>query len=72
MKNWKTTLFGCIGAALSFLALYQQNGGDFKDWKLYLIPLIIAVFGAVSKDHNVTGGTVSQETQPPLTPTIHP
>jgi hypothetical protein len=57
MKSWKTTIIGLVGAALTFLGTYQQNGGDLKDWKLWIFHLAIALFGVYSKDHNVTGGS---------------
>lgn len=60
MKNWKTTILGIIGSILTFFETYQANGGDLKDWKLYAFPLLIAAFGALAKDHNVTGGSLNQ------------
>ncbi len=53
MKNWKTTLFGIGAGALNALA----NG---LGWKQILLSLGLAAFGLVSKDNNVTGGTVQQ------------
>ncbi len=53
MKNWKTTLFGLAAAALNLFA----NG---TNWKQVLVALGLAGLGAVAKDHNVTGGTVTQ------------
>lgn len=55
MKNWKTTLTGALLAGLSFLAIYQNNGGNLSDWKQWLIPTLIAVLGYLSKDAGVTG-----------------
>jgi hypothetical protein len=55
MRNWKTTLIGAVGAALTAVTLYVQNGGNLSDWKLYAIPALIAAFGFVSKDAGVTG-----------------
>jgi hypothetical protein len=54
MKNWKTTLFGIIGAlGVSLLAS--------NDSTLHTIGVIIAALGvlgngAMAKDKNVTGG----------------
>lgn len=56
MKNYRTTLVGSALAGLSFLAIYQQNGGDLADWKQWLIPVTIAILGYVAKDAGVTGG----------------
>lgn len=57
MKNYRTTLIGAALAALSFLAIYQSNGGDLAQWKQWLIPAAIAALGYVAKDAGVTGGT---------------
>lgn len=53
MKNWKTTLAGIGAAALNMFA----NGAN---WKNVLVSLGLAALGLVSKDHNVTGGSVQQ------------
>jgi hypothetical protein len=59
MKNWKTTLIGLItGGSISIDAIVHQ--GLTLGWKQALLGLAIAVLGAVAKDNNVTGGTVSQ------------
>jgi hypothetical protein len=55
IKNWKTTLLGAVGAALTAVTIYVQNGGDLADWKLYAIPALVAAFGYVSKDAGITG-----------------
>jgi len=55
MKNYRTTLVGAALAGLSFLAIYQQNGGDLADWKQWLIPAALAALGYVAKDAGVTG-----------------
>lgn len=55
MKNYRTTLLGSIFAALTFLQTYQSNGGNINDWKLWLIPAVIAALGYVAKDAGVTG-----------------
>jgi hypothetical protein len=60
MKNWKTTLIGLALAGLSAIATFQNNGGDLKDWKLYLIPAVIAMLGYFTKDYDVTGGKKAQ------------
>lgn len=52
-KNWKTSLFGIGAAALNMFA----NG---TNWKQVLFSLGVAGLGILSKDHNVTGGSVQQ------------
>lgn len=52
MKNWKTTLFGILGAVSVALS------GAFPDLKelfLALAGLFGAIFALVAKDHDVTG-----------------
>jgi hypothetical protein len=55
MKNYRTTLIGAALAGLSFLAIYQGNGGDLAHWQQWLIPVTIAVLGYVAKDAGVSG-----------------
>ncbi len=51
MANWKTSLLGIAGGGLNLFA----NG---LNWKQVLFSVGIAALGLVSKDMNVTGGTV--------------
>lgn len=58
MKNWKTTLSGILTAS----GLSMQASSD-KTVQLigWIVAAIGAAFlGAVSKDHNVTGGSTPQ------------
>ena len=55
MKNYRTTLIGAVLAALSFLAIYQGNGGDLAHWQQWLVPALIAALGYVAKDAGVSG-----------------
>jgi hypothetical protein len=58
MKNWKTTLAGCVSAALyAGLAILQTGKLDPKDIAL---AAGIAALGFLAKDLNVTGGSVKQ------------
>lgn len=58
MKNWKTTLIGALLAgAVAIQPLFEEGSYDYK--KLIYAGLI-AIFGYVSKDWNVTGGTKKQ------------
>jgi hypothetical protein len=53
MKNWKTTLTGIFaGAGIVVLQLVQTGTTDLKTLG---IAFALAVLGAVSKDHNVSG-----------------
>ncbi len=57
MRNWKTTLVGALtGLGYAFLSAIS-TGVKPKD---AAIAVGLAALGAVAKDHNVTGGTVSQ------------
>lgn len=56
MKNYRTTIAGAALAALSFISIYQANGGELTDWKQWLIPAAIAALGYLAKDAGVTGG----------------
>jgi len=58
MKNWKTTLFGCLAAVMIAVTPLIQTGDI--DWKAVVIAALVAAFSFVAKDSNVTGGTVSQ------------
>ena len=58
MVNWKTTVTGIVGASAYWLAAYLQSGK--LDPKEIAIGLAVVVLGALAKDLNVTGGTVSQ------------
>lgn len=55
MKSYKTTIIGALLAGVSFLGIYQSNGGNLSDWKQWVIPFLIAVLGYLAKDSNVTG-----------------
>jgi len=59
LKNWKTTVTGLLlGGGISIDALIHQ--GLTVGWKQALVGLAVAVFAALAKDNNVTGGTVAQ------------
>jgi hypothetical protein len=55
MKNYRTTIAGAALAALSFISIYQANGGELTDWKQWLIPAAIAALGYLAKDAGVSG-----------------
>lgn len=57
MKNYRTTIIGALLAGVSFLGIYQGNGGNLADWKQWAIPFLIAVLGYLAKDAGVTGAS---------------
>lgn len=58
MKSWKTTITGCLIAAIVAIQPIIETG--VFDWKRIGIAALIAVFSFVAKDNNVTGGTNPQ------------
>ncbi len=52
--NWKTSLLGLVVGALTIAVNSYQSGMTWKTWAL---GAAIAIWGAVMKDFNVTGGT---------------
>jgi hypothetical protein len=54
MNSWKTTTLGIFIGAMYIAANYYQPG---MSWKTWATGAGIAVFGAIAKDFNVTGGT---------------
>lgn len=53
MKNWKTSLLGAILAA--FVAIQPLFEAGEYDYKKLVFAAVIAAFGFLSKDFNVTG-----------------
>lgn len=53
MKNWKTTLAGVIGAIA--LSLQSAFATGTVDGKTVITAAIVAAFGFLAKDFNVTG-----------------
>lgn len=52
--NWKTTLFGAISGALTYLLLSGVKFPETKaDWGAFLAGLVQAIWGAVQKDATV-------------------
>lgn len=53
MKNWKTTIVGAvIGGLVAIQPILESGQINVQE---LLIGFLIAAFGAVSKDFNVTG-----------------
>jgi hypothetical protein len=53
-KNWKTTLLGILGGAL---ILATSKGWIDKEISAFVGSSLVAIFGLVSKDFNVSGRT---------------
>ena len=53
MKSWKTTLVGAITAVV--VALYPIVMSGTFEWKNVIAGAVIALFGYLAKDHDVTG-----------------
>jgi len=58
MKNWKTTLMGCIAAVATYLTTVDWT--DPAALKTSVLPILMVIWGVVQKDNNVTGGNVNQ------------
>jgi hypothetical protein len=50
MRNWQTTIIGAVLAASVALNDFLLLGKDLTDWKSWIVPVLIAVFGYVAKD----------------------
>ena len=63
MANWKTTFVGC---ALAVLNYWHSVGAALpstkNDWFAFAVSTLLAAFGFVAKDVNVTGGNKSNDT----------
>lgn len=46
----KTTMLSIVGAIV--YAIIQVNPQNVKDWKTWIIPVLIIAYGRVSKDSN--------------------
>jgi hypothetical protein len=53
MKSWKTTLMGLVTAVA--VAVYPIITTGVIDWKNVGLAALIAVFGYLAKDYDVTG-----------------
>ncbi len=64
MKNWKTTLAGLIAGlpvmADALITAYQAGAFTGKTGAQLVLGIGLVLFGALAKDHNVTGGTIQQ------------
>jgi hypothetical protein len=55
MKNYKTTFIGAALAVLTVVQSHTESGASLTDWKTYLIPALLALFGYLAKDAGVSG-----------------
>ena len=55
--SWKTTLIGCILAAV--IAIQPLISTGTIDWKQVIIAALVAALSFVMKDSDVTGGSRS-------------
>ena len=46
----KTTILGLLSAAAAIITTSVQNGHSLLDWKSWILPVALAVFGYHSKD----------------------
>jgi len=62
MTNYKTTIAGVLAAiVLAIEPFVSANGFNLKtDWPKLAGAVLVAIFGLVAKDHDVTGGTRPQ------------
>ena len=63
MKSWKTTLLGILAGAIPIAqtVLATLQTGQSINWGSVVFGLLIMALGIISKDFNVTGGTVTQD-----------
>lgn len=52
LLSWKTTVLGIVAAVMIGLGPFAVPGADFT-WKNIALAIVIAAWGAVSKDYNV-------------------
>jgi hypothetical protein len=63
-SNWKTTIAGLVGAILTVITQFSQNGNKL-DWHQLPLPVTLAILGFFAKDFNTTGGTVANSSNDP-------
>lgn len=56
ITNWKTTLACAVFAALIALNQFTSAGGDVNDWTQWIVPVLIALVGALLPDPKSGGG----------------
>lgn len=61
LKNWKTSLLGLLAGITGTSAVGWTTPDGKVNWISVGLGLALTILGYVSKDHNVTGGTVKNE-----------
>jgi len=65
LTNWKTTLAGLISGGFVLVpqiatVITSNTTGNKVNWTNVGLGIGLIIFGAIAKDHNVTGGSVPQ------------
>ena len=61
MKNWKTTVMGCLAILAAIInAAVGMIGGTPVDWAATMTAIFAGIGLISAKDSNVTGGTIRQ------------
>ena len=65
--NWRTSLFGVLQLVVGTAVNYYQSlaPGAAFDWKTLAGQVVVAIALLLTKDANVTGGTIPSGTTPP-------
>jgi len=50
MNNSKTTIAGALAATAAAILIVVQQGHDIADWKTWILPASLALFGFLAKD----------------------
>ena len=50
MNNYKTTIAGALAATAAAILIVVQQGHDIADWKTWVLPAALALFGFLAKD----------------------
>lgn len=71
-KSWKTTVLGIIGAVmLVVIPIISDAAFDItKQWKTLLAAALVAAWGFVSKDYNVSGNPPINTDEPTAPKTV--
>ncbi len=56
MKDWKTTIAGALLAGALVLQTHLQAGHALDDWKTWLAPVCIGIFGFLARDKKQSNG----------------
>jgi hypothetical protein len=48
----KTTILGLLAAVAATIQTTAQDGNSIADWKTWILPVTLAIFGYLSKDNS--------------------